>query len=302
MKRGDAHRQSKRDSHRHRPLISRDLPAGTLRSLRKDLKKQSRRYRKRLKRCQKKFSEKAVHALRVQSRRLLSTIELLEHFLPTNHLDCIRHALKCNLDIFDDLRDNQVQILAIAKMRRNFPAARSFYALLQRQEKKSIRQAHRDVQKATGRRLKKLIATGRKDVKRRGKDCSAARASRFLLAAVDRAFAKALHLRKQIDPQKPETIHCTRVAFKRFRYMFEALSCHAPQLQKEVLPEIKHYQTMMGDIQDSVLLLAVLDKFIRKNEFHSEAATRLRDELLRRRQWLIRNYVARADQLKEFWK
>jgi len=162
MKRGDAHRQSKRDSHRYRPLISRDLPAGTLRSLRKDLKKQSRRYRKRLKRCQKEFSEKAVHALRVQSRRLLSTIELLEHFLPTNHLDCIRHALKYNLDIFDDLRDNQVQILAIGKMRRNFPAARSFYALLQRQEKKSIRQAHRDVQKATGRRLKKLIATARK--------------------------------------------------------------------------------------------------------------------------------------------
>ena len=130
MKRGEVRRPAKRD--RHRPVSSRELPAGTLRSLRKDLKKQSRRYRKRLKQCQKEFSESAVHSLRVQSRRLLSTVELLEHFLPAVDQDRIRHALKCNLDIFDDLRDTQVQLLTIRKMGRSFSLSRSFHAWLQK--------------------------------------------------------------------------------------------------------------------------------------------------------------------------
>ena len=41
------------------------------------LKAERRRYRKRLERCQRKFSESAVHELRVETRRLLALLDLM---------------------------------------------------------------------------------------------------------------------------------------------------------------------------------------------------------------------------------
>ncbi len=57
------------------------LPANCLRVLEKSLKKQWRRYRKDLKRCQNRLSEGTIHDCRVGSRRLLATVELLGGFL-----------------------------------------------------------------------------------------------------------------------------------------------------------------------------------------------------------------------------
>lgn len=56
--------------------------ADVLEHLGDSLNTQWRRYRKRLKRCQERFSEDAVHDSRVETRRLLSTIELLGAFIP----------------------------------------------------------------------------------------------------------------------------------------------------------------------------------------------------------------------------
>jgi len=58
------------------------------------LQVQWRRYRKRLKRCQERFSEEAVHASRVETRRLLATVELLRAFIPEDDLKKARRALK----------------------------------------------------------------------------------------------------------------------------------------------------------------------------------------------------------------
>ena len=81
------------------------------------LKKHWKRYRRALKRCQQSFSEKAIHASRVETRRLLATIELLAGFLPAARVRKLRRALKRHLDTFDDLRDTQVQLQILARMR-----------------------------------------------------------------------------------------------------------------------------------------------------------------------------------------
>src|SRR6266446_97083 len=85
-----------------------DGPEG-LRHLRKSLKKQWKRYRKEIKRCQDEFSEKAVHRSRVTARRLLSTMELVSGFLPAQRVEKVQRALKRHLNTFDELRDTQVQ-------------------------------------------------------------------------------------------------------------------------------------------------------------------------------------------------
>src|SRR4051812_50093862 len=54
------------------------------------LRKQWKRYRKELKRSQKKLSEEVIHDSRVGTRRLMATLELLGSFLPQGKVKKIR--------------------------------------------------------------------------------------------------------------------------------------------------------------------------------------------------------------------
>ena len=103
--------------------------ADVLKHLGDSLNMQWRRYRKRLKRCQKRFSNEAVHDVRVETRRLLSTIELLGAFIPEPDIKKVRRALKRHLDTFDQLRDTQVQLGYVGRMAGTFPDAHEFLRL-----------------------------------------------------------------------------------------------------------------------------------------------------------------------------
>jgi CHAD domain-containing protein len=281
--------------------IRADLPPGTLRHLKTSLKKQAKRYRKKLKRCQEQFSEKAVHASRVEARRLLSIVQLLEPFLRGGRVEKVRQTLKQHLHSFNELRDTQVQLLAVGRMRRAFPAARPFYDYLLQREHQLAGETQKTIRSVKTARLRRLVAACRADVKKRLKHCDPRAASRPLLRSVHKAFARTAQRCARIDPRQTKTIHRTRVAFKKFRYMVEALAGHLPSVNKEVLARLRHYQTMMGDVQDAVVLLTALDKFLRQQQIASESAARLREELVRRCQWRIRVFLDSANQLREFW-
>src|SRR5215510_1686315 len=70
------------------------LHGDTLQYLATALKKQWRRYRKALKRCQEKFSSEAVHNSRVETRRLLAIIGLLGPFLRPQRAKKLQSLLK----------------------------------------------------------------------------------------------------------------------------------------------------------------------------------------------------------------
>jgi CHAD domain-containing protein len=280
-------------------------PAGSPRKGLKDLvralKKQSKRYRKELRRCQERFSEEAIHKSRVETRRLLSSVDLLGSLISARHLEKAQHALKRHLDVLDDLRDTQVQLVTVSKMLRAFPAARTFHAFLLKREKRFARKTRKRVEQLRHRRLGRLIAACRGDVQAHLGDRPPQRVAEVLLASVDRAFARTRQRWTQIRQEDATTIHRTRVAFKKFRYMVEALADFLPGVTDYHVAAMRHYQTMMGEIQDAEVLLRTLDKFLRKQETIPEAAGRFRGELLRRRQWLIRVYLGAAEQLLEFW-
>ena len=78
-------------------------------------------HRKRLKDCQKHFSKRAVHDSRVATRRLLSTIELLETFLPEMYRTPRKKPrTKPARKYFDylrrSLRDTQNQLYSVARL------------------------------------------------------------------------------------------------------------------------------------------------------------------------------------------
>jgi CHAD domain-containing protein len=277
------------------------LPANSLRLLEKSLKKQWRRYRKELKRCQDRLSEGTIHNCRVGARRLLATVELLGGFLSAGRVRKVERALKRHLSTFDDLRDTQVQLPIIKKLEPRFPAAGAFYAFLQKRENRLIKSTRRNIKRVGTQRLERLVAAGRDEIQGRRKQCPPPKAVFLLLNSVDRAFAYASRLRAQIDPLDTDTIHRARVAFKKFRYMVETLAPCLPVRTPRLLDSMRHYQTMMGHIQDAEVLRQALERFLRKKRLAAEAARRLREELLLRRQRLIGDYLEVTGQMLRFW-
>jgi CHAD domain-containing protein len=277
------------------------LPAVTLDYLERSLKKRWKRHRKELKRCQHDFSESAIHDARVEARRLLSTMELLGGFIPAARVRKIERAIKLRLGVFDELRDTQVQLPIVRKMLRTFPAARPFHDHLVKHSARLARQTRKRIKEVKTGRLDKLLAACRDDVDAARKQHPAGKAAARVLHSVDRAFDRVEHLRKAIDPRRPRTIHRTRVAFKKFRYMVEMLAGCLPGATDKLLAAMHQYQTLMGRIQDADILLQALDKFLGRKKRQPAAVGRLREELLRRRDWSIKIYMGAADELDGFW-
>jgi CHAD domain-containing protein len=271
-----------------------------LRHLADSLDTQWRRYRKRLKRCQRQFSETAVHNSRVETRRLLATVELLCAFIPERDVRKARRALKDHLDSFDRLRDTQVQLMYVEHLLRAFPAAKAFREWLREREVRFIRESRKAVKKIRTRRLGKRVAAFQLELERLRKDTKSERAFSMAQGAIRLAFARVAQLCRQVNATDTETIHRTRVAFKRFRYMVDALSPLLSSITEQHRQAMRGYQSMMGDIQDVEVLLATLDKFI-KDGHNDRATQQLRAEFARRRGQLIRVYLNAAGKLQQFW-
>ena len=281
--------------------FTRALTPACLSRLERAYKKQWKRYRKKLKGCQERFSAEAIHDFRIEARRLLSVAELESGFVPRALLRKVERAVKRHLDTFDDLRDTHVQMALVEKMQRRFAGAVPFYEYLCRREKRLVRSTGKDIKRARIRRLGKLLTAWRAEVKARRSNCSRERTAALLLRAVDRAFAVACRRRARIKPRATTTIHRTRIAFKKFRYMLETLAGQVAAPRSKLLRAMRDYQTMMGDIQDAEVVQDALLKFERKHPREAEALEQLRGALLLRRERLIAAYLDAADELFRFW-
>jgi CHAD domain-containing protein len=275
--------------------------ADVLKHLGDSLNTQWRRYRKRLKRCQVRFSEEAVHDVRVETRRLLSTIELLGAFVPEHDIRKARRALKHHLDTFDQLRDTQVQLTYVGRMAGTFPDAHAFYDWLRDRKARFTRSTRKAVKHIKTKRLGRCLAAFEKEIRRQRKQIPREQAFTIVQRAINRAFARVAQLCRHVRADDTKTIHRTRIAFKHFRYMVEALSPLLPAVKEDHRRAMRGYQCMMGDIQDMEVLLAALDKFVQKKEVSVASARRMKKELVRWRQMLIQVYLNAAGRLQRFW-
>jgi CHAD domain-containing protein len=259
-----------------------------------------RRYRKELARCQKRFSGKSVHQLRVETRRMLALVDLLRALRAGASLKKIRKLYKQRLDLFDQLRDTHVQLLLLKPLWPEFPEARPFDSWLRRQQKRLTPGLRRSIratkQVRVEQRLKEIEKQLRKSARADGSPPGKAQAR----AALAGAFARVVTLRQRVHSRHPETIHRMRVAFKRFRYMSELLQPVFPPLTTKRLRQMQAYQGLMGDIQDLEVLLTGLGQVVAEGHLPAGQARGLRRELMRRRRELVHTFVAAADKLYAF--
>jgi CHAD domain-containing protein len=239
--------------------------------------------------------------LRVEARRLLSLLDLLSPFLTPGCVAKAQAALKCHLDTFDDLRDAHVQLEAVRSLRKDFSAARQFFRFLKKRETKLCRWTSKHSKKLRYKSLARLIAVCRRDTRIADERYSSPRANTMLLYGLTGAFGATTRLKNRIKPDDTHSIHCTRIAFKKFRYMVEALAGCLPWADERFVERMRRYQGLMGDIQDAQVLLHAFEKFCRKEKIEARPAAQFTQELLRRRQNLIATYLSAADRLLEFW-
>lgn len=277
-----------------------NFPAELAGHLAESIRAARRRYRKRLARCQEKFSEKAVHNLRIETRRILALLDLLEALRFAKPLKKVRRTFKKRLDAFDDLRDTHVQLVLLKPLWSEFPEARELKHHLCKCEKCLVSQLSREIRTTKNRRLNRELREMEKSLRNTG-DVPAAERSRGLVQMVlGGAFRRVLVLRRQIKRNNPATIHRMRVAFKRFRYTAELLRPFSPHFTKERLGRMKDFQGAAGDIQDVSVLLARLDKAVKSGELTPACVKNLRGELLRHQRHAIDSFMSRIDKLMEF--
>jgi len=283
------------------PLLDGGLPADCVRRLGKSLRKQWKRYVRRLAACQAKLSEGAIHGFRVEARRLLSTVELLGPLVPAKTAAKIHAAIKRHLEVFNDLRDTQVQLPVVLGLRRRFPAAQPFGDWLRRRLRRFGRSARKSLRKVRARRVTRYIEDATAAARAYPKQGVGARGAALLLRSVSGAFDRVVRWQARIDPAIPETIHRTRVAFKKFRYMAEAIEDYRPSRNEEVIEAMHRYQNSMGAVQDADVLCRGFERFLNKGLVEPASGHELANELSRRRQQLIDAYLREAAALLEFW-
>jgi CHAD domain-containing protein len=268
------------------------------RKLAEVLQERWRAYRKQLKACRKEFTMSRVHRLRVQIRRLMSSLGLIEqvHPLPSAGKAC--RILKRHLAALSDLRDAHVQLNFVEAKEALMPSP-ALRDYLRRCERRLAKLARRKVKGFRTAKLGRCVCRLQRDLsegrRRRQVDLAFA-----VWQAMETAFDEVVRRRAAIDISDLRTIHRTRIAFKRFRYILEGSPLE--ELRPDVRQSLKMAacQRKMGHIQDTEVLLGVVGKFARKRKARRalEPFTRY---LERRRARLVRLFMKSADDLLGFW-
>jgi len=259
-------------------------------------------YREQLRRCQRKFSEDAVHELRVATRRLIALFTLLGCIVPSTELEKAQRLLKRRRTALGELRDAQVQRVFIESKTAAFPELLLLRRWLRRHERWLARSAAGIVKRCKTRKLERWIVRMIEKLSAGAGSCrTQTRLANMVLRATARAYTDAVERRNEIDLADLRTIHQTRVAFKRFRYKVEVLSPELTGLSKRQLRALAYYQRKMGIIQDLEVMQAGLKRYLRRNPEHERLFRRFGRYLQQRRARALRSFLKSADRLYGFW-
>jgi CHAD domain-containing protein len=262
-----------------------------------------RSYRRAFKRCQKKLSRATVHQWRVETRRLLALMDLFDPLLAGDAPVKISCCFKLPFKTSGRLRDTQVMLCDVKRRLCRFPDAKHFKKELLRREKRLGRQLERKLRRTRLKPLKNRLDALRKELRAAVKQADGRRAAGVrLLKGVDRAYANVVARRHSIAPARPQDIHRTRIAFKKFRYMVEQLRPLLSRLPGGLPGKLRGHQKLMGDIQDCEMLLAALEKFMREEKSEARRLRKFRAAVKRDHAMLMARYLRRADELFSFWK
>jgi CHAD domain-containing protein len=146
-----------------------------------------------------------------------------------------------------------------------------------------------------GRELVDRLRDTRESPESKGRDRA------LLLNSVETAFAHLVDCRHRMNAADPVSVHRTRIAFKRFRYMVEAMCPVLPELTQRKLEAMKAFQDLLGRFQDTEVFLARTNKLVATNRVDATDVAPLRQWLARRHERQLKQCLRRADVVFKFW-
>lgn len=216
------------------------------------------------------YSDDAVHDFRVASRRLRTLVSLIDSLCPSEQATEMTGSIRRRLKMFGPLRDVQVQMNTIKNMLWDFPQLEVYYDELNRLEDQMKRELREKMSTFDTAEFDGIIFEMKQSAAfdRGGLDSAADKLNESLDAA-----RRKVELRiESARADRPESIHSVRLAFKKFRYLTE----HVAKLINFGSNEyefLKKFQTIMGEIQDNIVLRKSLEDYADSRE--AEAITRL---------------------------
>jgi len=213
-----------------------------------------------MRRCRGHAPARAVHRLRVETRRLLAQLVLLTPQLTPAVVEAGRRALRKQLKSLSDLRDLHVMMKHVEALLPRHPLLRDFGRHLREREPAAVRLMEcRLGRKKYGR----LIQALEKELT--GFMAGSAMPDRRFQASVRRTLDDSLTRlvrRKQKARDDLPALHKLRVALKQHRYLAEALGVERSAKASAQLDRMRAWQGGMGAILDLALLEEQLRRFV----------------------------------------
>ena len=216
--------------------------------------------------CRDGLSRPAVHQLRVDSRRLLSLLDLVREVVPVPAGADQRatRAVETLLDALGPLRDAQNQRNRVKRTRPG-EGVDSLRRHLKRREARLAKRARRALEDVDGAKVEKAIARLRAEVATPGAAGAPAERPLRLARAVDLVAADARNRLAEFDLDRPRTAHRLRIALKRFRYAMEIAVRISPEIDAGGQATVRALQRRLGRAHDADVLLERLDRFARRH-------------------------------------
>jgi CHAD domain-containing protein len=253
-------------------------------------------YGEKLKLCRADFSKGAVHDLRTSIRRLLAILDVADFVTSGSRVEKLSDRLKDQLDGFSDLRDIQVMLGKIEENIDTLPELEPLQNYLEKHEKRRQRAEEKHVESI------KLSSVNKRLIKihEAVEDLSVEELNSKMPQAVDEAYLTVVQRYGDIDPGQLVSIHRLRVAFKKFRYMVEAIYPCLPNFPESLLNRMHDYQTQMGEIHDMQVFLETLREFAEDSDsYNPEPVRRFYEQTLAER---LSEYLKNKDSVLNFWR
>ncbi|MBI2603478.1 MAG: CHAD domain-containing protein [Deltaproteobacteria bacterium] len=264
------------------------------------LRKRAKSFATNFQLCQQKYSEKSIHDLRVSLRRINAILTILSSVLNVQKAKKLKKKLSKLLKGFSDLRDLQVQILSVSSLLPHFGKLEKFQNHLLERERKMIKRISKDMRKSSVDAELKVLKALSGDLDRPSHDISGQKKLKAqLYNHVESRFARVMVLTQMVDPEKIETIHRVRLAFKKYRYAVEALN-NIFSFSKSTLKEMHDFQTIMGEIHDLDVLQGTIDEFLQGNERQARVMSPVLEKIAQTEKKQINRFLRQAKMLDKF--
>jgi CHAD domain-containing protein len=238
------------------------------------------RFSRSCKKTHAKVSPKSLHDLRVCTRRLIATVELIGELSDAPELARAQRRFKKVLKWTSPLRDVHVELDSLSDIRG--VELRAFKRSLERREKQEVSGVQKELKPSGLRRLVRLVKDIRSELGRKHGKVDPGTIKQSVERIIRLRQNEFLRARRHLKPSDEDTLHEMRIALKKLRYSVEAAEPILGNAISERAKDMKTLQQLMGDTRDTAILRAELEEWATKKGRKKMIASAL-DQLERRR-------------------